>query len=770
MFRSQFHRLIQSILAFLSSHMVILTSFIVIAGYSLLIFSISARYIDHEVHNQRQELREKVDIAYNATLPIIDSFSEGLISEQETIEQIANLVSRMVYSDSFSLNYFFMGNYNGWLLVEPYDKQKELVNQKYITDSNGTHIVRELISAAKNSKIGGFASYRYFPPLSDVEQAKLSYVRPLPELECYIGTGLYLDQILESRKETLFKFIFPAFTVLFLIIIGFTILYREIKRQNVRLHASVAENERTLRALKESEHRLELSLQATGLGIFDWDISTDVVTYDKRWLDMLEFAKNELPENLDGLLSRIHPDCRNSVEKALGDHIIGKTDQFECEYKIRSKYGRYIWVLARGAIVERDENNNGSRLIGTHLNINDEKEALRETKNLQQQLETAQKIESVGRLAGGVAHDFNNLLVPIMGYSELAEVLVGKNPKAKEALQQIQKAAESAKGLTTQLLAFSRHHAIRFRALNLNTEICEINKMLGRLLGENIHIRMDLTEDHSCIMADQGQIQQILMNLAVNARDAMSKGGILTIKTTSATITEELVSKSNCLKCGPGIKLSISDTGVGIDQKIVDKIFDPFFTTKQAGKGTGLGLATVFNIVQKHKGHIEVHSTPGHGTTFSVYFPLTEEDEAQFNNNVNVTLPDAHGESILVVEDDNTVREMIARILEESGFVVHAFGEAESAIAFYEETSDIISYLVSDVIMPGMNGRELYQKLITMNKNLRVLFVSGYTDDILASQGMLEQQFSLLQKPFTIHEFRQRLAELRQITPEIVMH
>lgn len=369
-----------------------------------------------------------------------------------------------------------------------------------------------------------------------------------------------------------------------------------------------------------------------------------------------------------------------------------------------------------------------------------------EQKKLEVQLQHAQKMEAIGTLAGGVAHDFNNILTAIFGYGEILGMLIGKDSALKVYIDDILTAAEKAKHLTQRLLAFSRKQVISLKPVDLNEIMRRIEKFLIRIIGEDIEFKTFLCDVELMVMADSGQIEQVLMNLATNARDAMPDGGKLSINTECVYFSEGIPSAN----MAPGFfaVVSVSDTGKGMDDATKQRIFEPFFTTKELGKGTGLGLSIVYGIIKQHKGEITVSSEPGKGSTFKIYFKLEKEENAE-----NVKLPlfsqdSAMGtETILLAEDNEDVRRLLCNVLEGYGYTVIEAEDGEAAVGKYIENKDKIQLLLFDVIMPKKNGKEAYEEIKKMNPSIRVLFSSGYTADIIQQKGILEEGINLIMKP-----------------------
>jgi len=372
-----------------------------------------------------------------------------------------------------------------------------------------------------------------------------------------------------------------------------------------------------------------------------------------------------------------------------------------------------------------------------------------ELKCLEQQLCEAARMESVGRLAGGVAHDFNNLLTGIMGYAQILSAQFEEGTPARRDLGEIRKLGERAATLTRQLLAFSRRQIFESVVLNINDLVENVSKMLARLISEDINLHFIPADDLGNVRADPAQIEQVLMNFAINARDAMPEGGKLTIETGNVVLDQEYADRHVGVTPGAHVMLAVSDTGVGMDAETREHIFEPFFTTKEAGKGTGLGLATVYGIVKQHDGNIWVYSEPGKGTTFKVYLPLVEaEVEASAAKEPEGT-PAVGTETILLVEDEESLLKLAERILAERGYTVLTAASPSKAREIFKRHGDRIDLLVTDVVLPECNGRQLYEELVAQHPSLKVLYASGYTANAIAHRGVLAANTAFLQKPFT---------------------
>jgi two-component system cell cycle sensor histidine kinase/response regulator CckA len=387
-------------------------------------------------------------------------------------------------------------------------------------------------------------------------------------------------------------------------------------------------------------------------------------------------------------------------------------------------------------------------------------EDITEHRRLEEQFRQAQKMEAVGRLAGGVAHDFNNILTAILGYAEL---LIAELPPESTHLAdaaEIRTAAQRAAGLTRQLLAFSRQQVLQPTVLSVNDVVEDVEKLLRRVLGEDVTVRAALEPDVGNIRADAGQLEQVLMNLAVNARDAMGGGGKLTIETANTELSEGYAEAHQPVAAGRYVMLAVTDTGTGISPEIRSRIFEPFFTTKERGKGTGLGLSTVYGIVKQSGGYIWVYSEPGRGTTFKIYLPRVDAPVESPPPARLVAGTPVGTETILLAEDDEQLRKLVRGLLDRMGYQVLAAATAEEALARAAEHSGRIHLLLTDVVMPGAGGHQLAGRLAEVRPETRTLFMSGYTDAAIVDHGILERGLHYLQKPFTPSVLARRLRDV----------
>jgi PAS domain S-box-containing protein len=505
-------------------------------------------------------------------------------------------------------------------------------------------------------------------------------------------------------------------------------------------------------ALRQSERKYRLVAENT-LDVI-WTMTPDLVfTYVNPAIERLS---GYTPEEWTGTSLSDHCDeenlelMRSIVEKEIAKGPDHDGVIFEAEMLRRD--GTPVSVEIHGTVVF-DEEWNPVLLQGTTRDITVRKEMERERMVLQQQLLQAQKLESIGRLAGGVAHDFNNMLQTILGNAEMADAQRGNPEEVRDRLAEIRRAAEHSSKLTGQLLAFARRQAASPRILSLNDVLKGMLKMLQRLIGEDIDLMWAPAGELWTVEIDPTQVEQVLVNLCVNARDAIDGNGKITIETANRTFGDEYCERNPEFSPGEYVMLAVSDDGCGMDRVTMGSVFEPFFTTKEQGRGTGLGLATVYGIVKQNSGFINVYSEPGEGTSFRIYFPRRSGEEASDapGRRKDARGSEARGETILLVEDEESILEVGRSILERLGYLVMAARTPEEALELAKEHRDI-QLLVTDVVLPQMNGRDLADRLRRSRPEMRVLFMSGYTADVIVHQGILEEGVEFVQKPFSIEQ------------------
>lgn len=495
--------------------------------------------------------------------------------------------------------------------------------------------------------------------------------------------------------------------------------------------------------LRQSQENLAITLECMTEGVITTDVDERITRMNPAAEALTGWPENEAKGHpFDELVQFLDRRTNVAIEHPTAQVLRqGGALRLTADAVLVARHGRHLPVTSSGAPI-RDA---GGAVRGVVLVIRD----MTEEHKLTAMLNQAQKMEAIGRLAGSVAHDFNNLLTVISGYVTLALGSVAKDDALWEPLEEIRQAGERATALTRQLLAFSRKQVLHPTVVDLNTIVEQMHKMLLRLLGEDVDLVTKLTPSLHPVLCDPDQVAQIVMNLAVNARDAMPGGGKLTIETANVTLDDEYVRTHPAARPGPHVMIAVTDTGTGMDAETQARLFEPFFTTKEQGKGTGLGLATVYGIVKQSGGNIWVYSEPGYGTTFKIYFPQAAEGALPIPPPAPQHAATRGTGTILVVEDDARVRTLIQRILETDGYTVLATSGADDALALCREYDGEIHVLLTDVVLERTDGRELSRQALAIRPNLKVIFMSGYTDTVVVRHGVLDPGVAFIEKPIT---------------------
>jgi two-component system, cell cycle sensor histidine kinase and response regulator CckA len=511
-------------------------------------------------------------------------------------------------------------------------------------------------------------------------------------------------------------------------------------------------------ALRASEERYRIASDASGQLLYDHDVASGQIEYAGRIEAITGYEVSTFNAlGFAGWQALVHPDDRADVLRSL-EAAREDRGPFAARYRLARKDGAYLHLEDQGVFLY-DPSGRAVRMVGSLKDETDRRSAEEEHARLENQLQQAMKMEAVGRLAGGIAHDFNNLLMAIIGNIDLARLARLSTP-VRQHLDEIAKAAHSAASLTRQLLAFSRRQISEPRALVLNELVRNVEKMLTRLIGEDVVLDTVLADELDTVKVDPGQFEQVLANLVVNARDAMPSGGKLLIETSNADLDEEASASHPPLPPGRYVVLSVTDTGVGMSEEVKRRVFEPFFTTKPLGRGTGLGLATIFGTVKQAGGMIEVESEPGRGSRFAIYLPaVAERAESLTREHPGPELPRG-SETVLVVEDEDSVRELTEQILRHLGYRVLSAPDGHAALQAAGQSGERIDVLLTDVVMPGMNGRELAEALVKIQPGVRPLFTSGYTEDVVVHHGVAADGLAFLGKPYSAHALAVKLRDV----------
>ena len=604
--------------------------------------------------------------------------------------------------------------------------------------------------------------YLLLEPLFRGEVPLLSFILAITISSLYGGIGAGIFATMLSTFLSSYLFLKPVFSikvadpvdqtrVVLFLITGILIsvicesLHRSRKRalRDARL---ARESQHRFRALTENNLAGVILLDARGLLTYANDAFLKIIGYDRaelesgrlRWSDFASPEWKRIAEQAD-------------LHKSEIDSVHSVVEEFT------TKNGQRLSVLIASAWAGTE---NEEHLVCTIIDITDRVHAEEELRKSEERLLQSQKLESVGMLAGGIAHDFNNMLTAINGYSELGISKLPAEHVLRNYFEEINKAGERAARLTRQLLAFSRKQILEPKIIDLNEITSDLENMLRRLIGEDINLRTYLFKDLAMVKADPGQIEQVIMNLAVNSRDAMPDGGKLTIETRNVELDEVYAQQHEEAAPGFYVMLAVSDTGIGMDVDTKKRIFDPFFTTKGVGKGTGLGLSTVYGIVKQSGGHIWVYSEPGVGTTFKIYLPVVEEGDAEFVPAEGV-LTNLYGtETILLAEDEDIVRKLAADVLQQYGYQVLEAVNGTEGLAICERHEGMIHLLLTDAVMPEMSGREMATQIANLRPEIKILYMSGYTENSIVHHGMLDAGTNFIPKPFTPDQMVKKVRKL----------
>jgi len=509
--------------------------------------------------------------------------------------------------------------------------------------------------------------------------------------------------------------------------------YDDLRQRSAALEQEVAERRRV-------EARTQLALTASQMGVWELDLAADRLEWSDSLAAIFGLSPAQAPTTMAGFTAVIHPEDRAAARASMDRAINEKTDIVN-EFRTVWPDGTVHWIAGRARLVS-DGEGTATRIIGVAMDIG-------ERKFLEEQLRQSQKMEAIGQLAGGVAHDFNNLLTVIQGYADLVLVTMTADDRRRTDVDEIVKAATRAAGLTRQLLAFSRKQVLQPALVDVNSLVGNTSRMLRRLIGEHVELATNLSSDLDPVYADSGQLEQILMNLAINARDAMPDGGRLSIETAMVVLDDSRTIQHVRVKPGSYVMLAVVDSGTGMDEQTKERIFEPFFTTKERGHGTGLGLATVYGIVRQSGGYISVETKPGGGATFKVFLPRAEATSPGDMPVAQAEPAPTGSETLLLVEDEEAVRFLSRSLLERAGYrVLDAEGPRQAEDVFRQH-ADAIDLLVTDIAMPGSTGPSLFARLSAERPSLKVLYMSGYPDEGMVHQAGLPPKVEFLQKPFT---------------------
>ncbi len=718
---------------------------IIIPVVLTVILFISTFYLIALPHLENQLFLAKYNLTReltNVVWELLDHYNSRVQSGELTLEEAQERVKQRIRSIRYGpeeLDYFWINDLHPRMIMHPYRSDLDGHDLSDYQDSHGNYVfVRfvELVTAQDSGFINYMWQWKDDPTRIE---PKVSFIRLYEPWGWIIGTGVYTDDIEDAIHRITWNVNKAFIAILAIILImSIFIVFQGIANEKTRAEA--------VQKLARSEVKYRSLFQESTDGIYIRTKEGLLLDVNLAFSNMMGYSKEELlGSNVCELYAdeKEFPDVQEMIESEQG--------LLNHELQLLTKDGTLIDVLVSISAKQSEDNETiyqGFVRDMTHL------------KRLEEQFHQAQKMEAVGRLAGGVAHDFNNLLTAIVGRTELLLLESGHDEETRNDLDEILQTSYRAADLTRQLLAFSRRQIITPRIIDLNDTLDKMVRMLQRIIGEHIELTIVKHEDLWKIKSDPSQIEQVIVNLAVNARDAMPDGGILTIET--ANIELDITSARDNLDLNPGqyVIIAVSDTGSGIEEELLDKIFEPFFTTKKEGKGTGLGLSTVFGIIKQNNGDIVVNSRPDGGTTFTVYLPYSEGIPSSSDF---ITIPNGSmsgTETILVVEDEERVRKFASDSLRQYGYFVIEAENGPHALEIVSTIEEKVDIIISDVIMPGMNGVDLVKQLQQKWPNAKVLFMSGYTDDVLSDNPGLQTQYPFLSKPFGPVALLQKVREL----------
>ena len=506
-------------------------------------------------------------------------------------------------------------------------------------------------------------------------------------------------------------------------------------------------------ALRQSEERLSLAMRGANDGLWDWYLKTGELYCSPRWKSMLGYADDELVSSYGNWERLLHPQDVAPALTHLHNFLEGRISRYEVEFRMRHKEGHYVDILSR-AFLLYDDQGEAVRMAGTHVDVT-------ERKRLEEENRQAQKMEAVGQLTGGVAHDFNNILSAINGFSYLILEQEQVSGCVKSYVEEIMAASQRAAALNVSLMAFSRKQAVNLAVIDLGCVLAGFEDFIRRMIREDIELKIICANEPLAVMADQGQIEQVLMNLVTNARDAMPEGGNLLMETLPITLDQAFVESRGLGNAGAYAVISVCDSGLGMDKETQTRIFEPFFTTKELGKGTGLGLSMAYGIVKKHDGFINVYSEPGTGTTFRIYLPRVQTMPQAVKTEPKDAAPLRGGaETILVCEDDAALRRLATRVLSHHGYKVIEAVDGQDAIDRFIEFSDSIQLAIIDLLMPKKNGKAACDEMKMLRPGLKAIFTSGYARDLIDQYKIVDEHTDFIHKPISPNELVAKVREM----------
>ena len=774
--------------------MILALIFFILFGY------LTFRYVHLTEEQRLQQMKQMVQLARNTIEPIVQKYRLNNITAETAVVEVRNIVRRMTFNDPNGANYIFMSSYDGIMLVQPFEPEKEMTDQWNLRDDNGIFIIRELVRAAQSCRGEGYVTYFYLHPVVKRTEEKVSYVIGIPELGCYIGTGRYMNDIRDAEFYFLFKTIVLTVIILCCLVFFIRISLKEIRSRNISLMNEIAERKRMEEIIHMKNQELtsaneeyeaqneeliasqseiieinkELKKKQGELTFLISNIPGMVYRYeiypDLKMLYLSDgstvitgYPPQVFVENGKLIMDILHPDDREK----LTDDLKSSTDEngnFQVKYRIQKKGEQLRWVLQKGRAVSVD----GKKILeGIITDITD-------FEIVEQQLRQAQKMETVGTLAGGVAHDFNNIIGGIMGSINIMERLLKKqnidvSGDFDKYIRIIQNSSIRAAEIVRQLLTFSRQHDMQMISIDLNKSVENILNICKYTFPKEVSLKCSECNVPAQIIADAAMVEQALLNLCINSSHAMTvmrseevkHGGVIDVGI-KRIVTDSYFCRQHS-DAVPGTvywRVEVSDSGVGMNQEVIERIFDPFFSTKSASEGAGLGLSMVYNTMKKHDGFITVYSLPGEGTTFHLYFPEKKSERVQDAETNIKEIPVSGSGLILVIDDEEDLRTVAEGILEDSGYNVVTCGSGLEGLLFYEDNMASVVAVLLDLSMPGMSGKETFIELKKIDPEIKVLLASGYIKENDIRDIMELGVMDYIQKPYTLSELTQKISQV----------
>jgi PAS domain S-box-containing protein len=685
--------------------------------------------------------------------------------KNKTVATLENDIHRQVLADllnRFQITYRLVDVQQYaevFSLLEKGEVDAGLVNRLYGSVNEGYHAVERTAMIINPIKVCFAAPLGQEKVLVAID-ANLGRMKKETESAYYRILDHWLGAS-GSPKQVIPSWVKWALGVAILFVLFFLFANAILKRQVV---ARTAELQQSNANLSQSQENLSLALKGSDLGLWNWDITTGKLQVNNRWYTLFGYKPGDFTASYKGWEDQVHPDDLKSVSEKLQQHLAGNEPFYQAEYRLRAKDGSWVWIQDRGQVMERDKEGNPLRAAGTHQDITRERQAQERQQRLETQMQQAQKLESLGVLAGGIAHDFNNILTAILGNNDLALMKLSPSSTARARIEASSQAVRRAAELAQQMLAYSGKGRFLITDIDLNELVTDMGHLLKVSIAKQVVLQYHLAKNLPAISADASQLRQVVMNLIINASEAINeRSGVVNLTTGAIDATREYLRESYLDENQPGglyVYLEVSDTGCGMDEETITHIFDPFFTTKFTGRG--LGMAAVLGIVRGHHGAIKVYSEPGKGTTFKVLFPAVSRDAMTLNHRCKELKEWRGNGTLLLVDDEETLRALGKEMLETLGFTVLLAEDGVQALEAYRQHAEDIACVILDLTMPRMGGEQAFRELRHLNKDIKVIIASGYSENDIKEKFPGKGLAGFLQKPYLLTDMQNILRSIIQ--------